>query len=100
VLGLEDVIFELDRKSVFKLVLSNRFSRAYPVCGKCDYLLHEQLVCPNCGADLSLIDWISNELVEKALFQDAEVYFVDSPSLDEKGGVGAILRYEAARKAV
>lgn len=99
VLGLEDVNYELDRKSVFKLILSNRFSRVYPVCGKCDYLVHEQLTCPKCGADLTLIDWESNELVGKTLFQNAEIHFIDSPSLEEKGGIGGILRYEAVRKA-
>ena len=98
VLGVMDVTYELKRKSVFKLVLSNRFSNIWPVCGNCDYRLHNELICSNCGANMSFADWETNFLIIDALKQDGEVHFIDSDSLDKKGGIGAILRYEAYKQ--
>ncbi|HDZ86788.1 MAG TPA: hypothetical protein ENH57_03745 [Actinobacteria bacterium] len=92
--GIEDVEYELDRKSVQKLLLSPNVRPVMPVCGRCDYMLHDQLICPNCKIDLSEYDQQTNEMVIKALAQNSEIHFYKDDFLDQHMGVGAILRYQ------
>ncbi len=92
VLGLDKVNLELDRNRVQKLLLSRNFRRVYPVCDSCNYLIHDQLICPKCNTDLSLLDYETNQTTIKALLQNSEIHFLEDDKFDKQGGIGAILR--------
>ncbi len=72
VVGIKKVDEELNKKSVYKLLLSTAFSPVSLETG---------------------LDFKTNEMVKKALFQDSEIHFINNGYLDDNGGFGAILRY-------
>lgn len=80
VFGLENVDNELNKKSVYKLLLSNDYRPVFPL------------------TTLDM-DFRSNEMVVKALNQDSEIHFISNEYLAKNGGVGAILRYPISKSA-
>lgn len=80
VVGLEKVNNELEKKSVYKLLLSNDFRPVYV------------------STSLNL-DFKTNDMVVKALNQDSEIHFISNEYLSKNGGIGAILRYPITKSA-
>ena len=93
VLGLDKVDEHLNNGRVQKLLLSSNLRPVYTVCNECNYMIHDQLICPNCKTDMSAYDFKTNEMAAKALSQGSEIHFFENGFLNQHDGLGAILRY-------
>lgn len=94
VLGLEPVLTALRMGQVHTLIMRHDFTVPGYLCREDRYLSAGPASCPVCGKDLEPVERLSEEIVQEALSQDAEIEHV---TVDHEGfdpyGLGAWLRF-------
>jgi hypothetical protein len=94
VTGLPGVLAMLADRRVEQLLVSQGFSAPGWLCGSCEVLADVGRSCSRCGAEMSPVDDLVEEVVEHALSQACRVQVcVDNADLDCVGRIGAFLRY-------
>ncbi len=89
--GVRDVLDNLNNKKVLQLIVHAKMEHKGYYCMACDLLLLEKNC--SCGGEAMEVD-LMDEMVQKALDQNAEVQFVEwEDKMDKLGNIGAILRY-------
>lgn len=90
--GIRDVLNSINEKRVMRLIIQEVAEQKGYYCKECDMLLLEKNECP-CEGENYQVDLI-DEMVQKALSQQAEVEFVKwEDKMNKLGNIGAILRY-------
>jgi len=89
--GVRDVLESLNNKKVLLLIAYRKINIKGYYCESCDLLSLENKC--SCGERIIEVDLI-DEMVQKALDQNAEVEFVEwKDKMEKLGNIGAILRY-------
>ncbi len=98
--GLADTLQAAQQGQLMTLLLSEALEGEGGKCQQCGALtMQSEGTCDYCGGELRHFDDVAEALLRSALDQGAEILFIatdgDANRLDEHGGVGAILRYNA-----
>jgi len=94
--GLAGVLQALNEQRVESLLVDERFSAAGTECLQCGWLGagQSETVCPADGSELEPRPDVIEQVVERALMQDAELAVLrDRPELGPYGGIAAVLRF-------
>lgn len=90
--GIRDVLKAINEKRVLKLFVQKDYEQAGIYCSECDMLAlnKDDCECEGERAEVDLID----EIVQQAIFQKAQVEFVDLKERMAKiGNIGALVRF-------
>ncbi len=94
VLGTDPVIDALQLGQVHTLIIDNEFKREGYKCLNDAMLSTYEDTCPLCGSRMEKTGDLADEMVEAALFQDAEIEHVFAEHEDfQNYRVGALLRF-------
>jgi peptide chain release factor subunit 1 len=95
VFGLQETKIAVQNGQVDVLLVSKGFKKIGWICEHCQFVdVGKRKKCKYCGAPANEVD-VVEEIVEFAIRNDTQIDFVDSnPTLDELGGVGALLRFK------
>jgi peptide chain release factor subunit 1 len=96
VLGIEDVLHASVEGKINTLVFVKDLRESGYRCKKCSFLTVQSIeACPYCGESLTRVEYIVDLVAQKAVDQGAvvEVLSYETDTLNEKGGIGAILRF-------
>jgi peptide chain release factor subunit 1 len=94
--GLEDALEALNERRVEALVLDDRFSAPGTICLECGWVGPAGVTsCPADGSELEQLDDVTEAASELAVQQSADVVAMRHrrDELDERGGIGAVLRF-------
>jgi peptide subunit release factor 1 (eRF1) len=95
VIGLSDVLDQLQQGNIRKLYVMQNMVVAGMVCNNCGALTPErERKCPYCDGDMRKVDHMLDLAIQKAIDQDARIDMLEeAPRLVKAGGIGALLRY-------
>lgn len=93
--GLSDTLAALQEHRPRILLVAAGYEASGCRCRECRYLmLSERDDCPLCGGKVERVDDIVESMTHRALEQSIEVEIVrGNATLEEAGGIGALLRY-------
>jgi peptide chain release factor subunit 1 len=96
VAGLDDVLLHLNERRAEALLLDQRFAAPGALCRECGLLWPAaERRCPADGAELETREDITEQAIELALLQSADVLplRLHAGELRERGGIAALLRF-------
>jgi len=94
VVGLYNVLFELQEGKVNLLIINEDYKHQGRECLRCKYLdAGEEEECPLCGSSMRRIKNVVEKAVKKALEQNIKIEFTRSKILKSLGEIGALLRF-------
>jgi peptide subunit release factor 1 (eRF1) len=95
VLGLEDTLLMVQEGRIQTLMVIKGFRAPGYRCQECGYITAQKKeTCPYCGNPFTEIPDVVDLAVRRVLEDGGDVDVLrENPSLDEKGKIGAILRY-------
>jgi len=95
VIGLSDVLDQLQQGNVLKLYVMQNMTVPGMVCNNCGALTPErERKCPYCEGKMRRVNHMLDLAIQKAIDQDARIDMLeDAPRLVKAGGIGALLRY-------
>lgn len=95
VLGMENVLTNIQNGRVRQLIFLRDMSAAGSRCPNCNFLTSQKLKdCPYCKRTFDAVNYLFDLAAQKAVEQDAIVELVSkSDELAKAGGIGAFLRF-------
>lgn len=95
VVGLEDVLINIQEGKVMKLILLRDITVNGLKCTNCDFLTSQEIkICPYCRGEFDKVNYLIDFATQKAVEQGAIIKVVTkSDELQKVGGVGAFLRF-------
>jgi len=95
VIGLSDVLDQLQQGNIRKLYVMQNVVVPGMVCNNCGALTPErERKCPYCDGDMRRVEHMLDLAIQKAIDQDARIDMLEeAPRLVKAGGIGALLRY-------
>jgi peptide chain release factor subunit 1 len=95
VLGLEDVLFNLQEGKVMDLIFLKDLTASGLKCSNCDFLTVQSIKsCPYCSGSFDTINYIIDYAAQKAVELGARIEVIrKSDELARAGGIGAQLRF-------
>ncbi|MCF7810615.1 hypothetical protein K9N50_06470 [bacterium] len=95
VIGLSDVLDQLQQGNIRKLYVMQNMVVSGMVCNNCGALTPErERKCPYCDGDMRKVNHMLDLAIQKAIDQDARIDMLEeAPRLVKAGGIGALLRY-------
>jgi peptide chain release factor subunit 1 len=92
--SLREVLDSLVQRRVEALLVDDRFSAPGSACAACGWLGADGSSCPVDGTALEHVDDITEQAVEAALTQSAEVVYIrEHEDLKQYGGIAALQRF-------
>jgi peptide chain release factor subunit 1 len=95
VLGIEDVLFNLQEGKVMDLIFHKDLSASGYKCSNCNFLTTQKITtCPYCSGNFDKVNYIIDFASQKAVELGARIEVITkSEELAKAGGIGAILRF-------
>lgn len=95
VIGLSDVLDQLQQGNIRKLFVMQNMVASGRACNNCGALTPErERDCPYCGGSMREVHHMLDLAIQKAIDQGARIDMLeDAPRLVKAGGIGALLRY-------
>jgi peptide chain release factor subunit 1 len=95
VLGIEDVLINLQEGKVMELVFLKELSASGFKCSNCDFLTIQKVkTCPYCGGNFEDVHYIIDFAAQRAVELGARIEIITkSEELKRRGGIGAFLRF-------